>query len=890
MIDTKRRQAGGRAGLRDDEVRRSREKHGANILTKQKRKSFLRQFVSNLGDPVIKILLFALAIKLVMLFHDSDKLETAGIAIAVFLATLISTLSEYGSARAFERLSEESAKTVCRVRRNGTVCEIPLGDVVVGDIVLLGAGEMIPADGFLIDGELRSDQSAMTGESREVLKRPTDEYKNDPAALSALFRGCTVTSGSGEMEVRAVGDATFLGAISKEIQIEQRESPLRLRLSKLAGQISRLGYLAAVLVALAYLFNTFFMDSGMRMEVVRLKLGDVSYLFSELLHAFTLGLTVIVVAVPEGLPMMIAVVLSANIRRMVRDQVLVRKPMGIEAAGSMNLLFTDKTGTLTEGNMRVTSAILSSGEVTNVPNILKRGDALASLLAVSLRCGSGASVGRRGDGSLAALGGNATDRAILESVLSAPMPSGVEVISRLPFDSSRKYAAATLAGSRRMTVVIGAPDRILPRVRYAIDQNGGRVPFSHARVDREIQKATAQGGRVVAVALAEEGVRAEALASGLRQGLTLLCALCLTDPIRTTARGSVRELQGAGVHVVMITGDSRETASSIATQCGIICKGCDVILTGEELARLPDTRVLELLPRLAVVARALPTDKSRLVRLAQEAGLVVGMTGDGINDAPALRRADIGFAMGGGTQVAKDAGDIIILDNNLASIVRAVLYGRNIFKSIRKFITLQLTMNFYAVGVTVICPFLGVEAPVTVVQMLWINMIMDTLGGLAFAGEAPLPECMREKPKRRDEAILNRYMVNEIFICGGFTAALCILFLKHPFFVSLFRPATDGIYHLTAFFALFIFASVFNCFNARTDRLNLFAGLKKNPVFILIMGAILIIQLAFIYLGGAVLRTSPLTARELLATMSISLAVLPADFIRKLLFRGESRY
>jgi magnesium-transporting ATPase (P-type) len=270
-------------------------------------------------------------------------------------------------------------------------------------------------------------------------------------------------------------------------------------------------------------------------------------------------------------------------------------------------------------------------------------------------------------------------------------------------------------------------------------------------------------------------------------------------------------------------------------------------------------------------------------------GMVTGMTGDGINDAPALRRADIGFAMGSGTQVAKDAGDIIILDNNLASIVRAVLYGRNIFKSIRKFITLQLTMNFCAVGVTMICPFLGIDSPVTVVQMLWINMIMDTLGGLAFAGEPALPECMRERPKRRDEPILNRYMVNEIALLGGFTIGLYLFFLKSPTVTSLFRAADNNIYHLTAFFALFIFSSVFNCFNARTDRLKLFAGLKRNAVFLAIMGAILVIQIGFTYLGGNVLRTAPLTPRELTLTMLLSLSVFPAEIIRKALWRLRGR-
>ena len=343
----------------------------------------------------------------------------------------------------------------------------------------------------------------------------------------------------------------------------------------------------------------------------------------------------------------------------------------------------------------------------------------------------------------------------------------------------------------------------------------------------------------------------------------------------------------------MITGDNRETALHIATECGILRRERNRVLTADELALISDAELKEILPRLCVVARALPNDKSRLVRVAQELDLVVGMTGDGINDAPALKRADVGFAMGSGTQVAKDAGDIIILDNNLASIARAVLYGRTVFKSIRKFISLQLMMNLSAVGVSVICPFLGFEAPVTVVQMLWINIIMDTLGGLAFAGEAPLTSYMEEKPKRRDEPILCGYMINEILFGGGFTVALCIAFLKMPRITSLFRASSDNIYLLTGFFALFIFASVFNCFNARTDRLKLLSGITKNKGFILIMAAVLAVQILFVYLGGAVLRTSPLTLSELGITAALALLVFPAELVRKLawrLFFGKKGY
>ena len=872
-------------GLCEAEVIRSRREHGANVLSRKKGKSFLRQFISNLNDPIIRILLGALVINLLLIFRNADWVETVGIGIAVFLATLISTLSEYGSARAFERLSEEGASHTCRVRRAGEVREIPFSEVVVGDIVLLSAGEPIPADGWIVIGEIRTDQSAMTGESLEVRKIPSSNRATDPSAPSALFRGCTVTAGDGEMVIGAVGDRTALGEISREIQTEQRESPLKLRLAKLAHQISILGYVAAGMVAMAYLFNAFVLDSGGQLAVIQLKLHDMNYLFSQLLHAFTLSLTVIVVAVPEGLPMMIAVVLSANIKRMVRDRVLVRKPVGIEAAGSMNLLFTDKTGTLTEGRMRVSSILLPDGRTVQLPILMREGGTCAEWISLCFRFCNEATVGRDASGTRVALGGNATARALLESVISHPEPRDVCTVSRLPFTSERKYAAVTLGGRTRLTLLMGAAERLLPYTSDAVRDDGGTVGFSRTAIERRIRELTAQGGRVLVLAVSKENIAATSYVGGIRGSLSFLGAVCLSDPLRAEAGRSVAELHEAGIQVVMVTGDSRETAATIAQRSGILNRRFDVILTGEELSRLSDARVRELLPRLAVVARALPTDKSRLVRLSQEMGLVTGMTGDGINDAPALRRADVGFAMGSGTQVAKDAGDIIILDNNLASIVRAVLYGRGIFKNIRKFITLQLTMNFCAVGVTMICPFLGVDSPVTVVQMLWINIIMDTLGGLAFAGEPALPEYMKEPPKRRDEPILNRYMVNQIVLLGSFTVGLCLFFLKSPTVTSLFRESPNRICLLTAFFALFIFSSVFNCFNARTDRLKLFAGLRKNPIFLIIMTAILVIQIVFVYLGGEVLRTVPLTARELLVTMSLSLSVFPAEIIRRALWR-----
>lgn len=861
-------------GLTASEVEASRKKYGENRLTKKKRRSIFRQFIENLGDPVIRILLCALGVNLLFIFKRADWFETGGIAAAVFLATFISTLSEYGSEAAFAKLCEESSALVCRVRRAEGIVELQSSELVVGDILLISAGEGIPADGRIISGKLGVDQSSMTGESRAVDKLPAKPGDGSPSDPTMLFCGTTALTGECECEVTAVGDSTALGGISREIQTDTRPSPMKLRLTKLASVISRIGYAASGMVALAYLVNTFLIDSRFDPALITAKLTDLKFLAEHLMHALTLALTVIVVAVPEGLPMMIAVVLSANIRRMAKDNVLVRKPTGIEAAGSMNLLFTDKTGTLTEGKLSVSSMLTPDREFSSLPS-----GETGSAVILHSRANCAAVWGQN-----RLIGGNATDRAL--AMFAGRKSAAFDLIERLPFDSERKYSASVVkSGGKTLTLVKGAPELLLPHVKDYLAKDGSRLPFTHrALFEAELRERASDGARLLLLSEAQ-GNSVSKLKRGEIPELTLHCVLLIRDRLRKETKSSVAALRGAGIGVVMITGDSPETGAAIAAECGILSGERDLVLTGSELSRYSDMKLGELLPRLAVVARALPSDKSRLVRVAQAHELVVGMTGDGINDAPALRLADIGFSLGSGTEVAREAGDIIILDDNLASIAKAVLYGRNIFKSIRKFITLQLTMNFSAVGVSMICPFLGIDAPVTVVQMLWINIIMDTLGGLAFAGEAALPHIMKEPPKRRDEPILCGYMVNQILLLGGFTIALSIYFLKSPRITSLFRSAPDDIYLLTAFFALFIFAGVFNCFNARTDRLRLFSGISKNPAFIAIMTAVAVVQILFVYLGGAVLRTAPLTLRELSVSLAAAALVFPADFLRKLLWR-----
>ena len=864
-------------GLDEKEVAAARRQFGDNTLTRRGRQSLWRQFLSGFGDPIIKILLIALGVNVVFLFRTADWFETAGIAAAVFIATAVSTLSEYGSETAFRKLQEEAAGISCRIKRKDGVHLLPIEEAVVGDIILLQAGERIPADGILVSGRLMVDQAALTGEAAEVEKRPAaaESSVRDLLAAERLFRGTVVTDGNGVMQVERVGDGTFYGGLAQELQEETRESPLRLRLTHLAKVLSRIGYVAAVLVGIADLFHTFWIETGGSLQHMLPLLTDPQTLIAALLHAATLAITVVVVAVPEGLPMMITVVLSANMRRMLRDHVLVRRLFGIETAGNLNLLFTDKTGTLTQGRPSVFCAVTGDGKRHERRESLRGARGFWRWMELSCATNSDSVLA---DGR--PVGGNATDRALLQYVLPLTT-TPVAATKRVPFDSEKKYAAAALADGR--VLVKGAPEKLLPACTRFVDADGQLRPFTAKHtVETQLKDMTENAMRVIALIAVFDGNIAPPFADAV-----LVALVGISDPVRRTAARAVREMTTAEIQTVMITGDNRETAVAIAKAAGILPQAPpkDAVITASELSLLTDGELKRRLPSLRVVARALPSDKSRLVRVAQEAGAVVGMTGDGINDAPALKKADVGFAMGSGTEVAKEAGDIVILNDDYASIVRAVLYGRTIFKSIRKFLVFQLTMNLCAVGMSVIGPFIGIDTPVTVMQMLWVNLIMDTLAGLAYAGEPPLAEYMREPPKARSEPVLTRAMLLQIMWCGGFTIFLCFAFLKLPVFFGFFRPTAGETYFYSAFFALFIFCGIFNSFNARTERLCLFSHLAGNRAFLPIMLAAAGVQVLLIIYGGSLFRAAPLTLSEWRRVIALSLTVLPADLLRKLFFQ-----
>ena len=851
-------------GLTDEEILESRAKYGTNALVKLKRKGLIKRFFENLGDPIIKILMGALLLEVLFTFGNCNLIEIFGIVAAILIATTVSTVSEYSSERAFDRIEREAREQRVKVMRGGSAREIEVDELVVGDIVRLTRGDKIQADGRIIGGAVSVDQSALNGESAEVRKCPSSDTSGDLLAVNTLFRGSIVTEGEGIMLVEKVGVATFYGMVATDVQAESRVSPLKLRLSRLASQISKLGYIAAALVGVTYIFNALVADAGFVPWRILEGLRDTRFLLTTLLHALTLMITVVVVAVPEGLPMMITVVLSANMKRMIKDKILVKKLVGIETAGSLNILFTDKTGTLTTGKLSVDRIITPICSCKSIGNLKALGNVYKTLL-LSAKYNSDCT---ESCGSI--VGGNATDRAIAEYFLDERAPSAL-VKSRTPFSSELKYSSVTFDDGA--VIFKGAPEFILPRCAFAMRDNGDSYSSDLADVKSEYEKAISNGERVIAVAKGSVD----------SASLTFVALIVLKDKIRAGVREAVKRVLDAGIQVVMVTGDNKDTAVSIGEECGIFNKNAGhIALTSDEMASMSDDEIKEILPRLRVVSRALPKDKSRLVKISCDMDLVTGMTGDGINDAPSLKLADVGFAMGSGTDIAKSAGDIVILDDSFEAISKTVLYGRTIFKSIRKFITFQLIMNLAACGITLIGQYLGVDNPITIIQMLWVNIIMDTLGGLAFAGEPPLMRYMKEKPKRRDEPILSPATVGHILLNGAFTLGILIAFLSAPYFKSAYSNSAR---HLTAFYALFIFAGLMNCFSARSERFSIFSGIFKNRLFLSIMIFISVIQMLIVYYGGPLFRSTPLSLAELGIALALACSVLAFDTVRRIFAR-----
>ncbi len=874
-------------GLSDKEVLASRELYGSNTLSQKEKEGFGKKLLNAFwGDPINRILGAALLINVVFFFlGKTEWYESLGIAIAVVISTTISAWSEYSNEESFQKLQEDASRIKIKVYRNGQIEEILIDDIVQGDYILLQAGDKIPADGHLVDGQIDVDQSSLNGESKEAEKyvRP-DEYMQpeeiDFLNPHELYRGSVVCLGEGVMLVDVVGDNSVFGNIASEMQVEERESPLTVKLGDLGSKISKFGYLGSLAIAFSFLFKKIVLDNGFDINLIMGYFSNWQTPLNDFVTAIILAIIIIVVAVPEGLPMMVAMVLSLNMKKLLKDNILVRKLVGIETAGSLNILFSDKTGTITKGQLEAVTFI--DGNLNDYDSVDTLSDNMKDILTTSIKSNTNAVIVEN-DGKLEPLGGNATERALINFVIDEKVDTGIKTIKTVPFNSENKYSATQIGGLYNLTLVKGASERIVEKCSFFYDSEGNKLKLDDkSQLMNKVSELANRSIRVIALATSEEAL----LDENDFKDLTLVGLMGIRDDLRIESVEAIKMVKNAGVHVVMITGDNKQTATAIAKEAGIVTSSSDVILTSTELKELTDEKVKEILPNLKVISRALPMDKSRLVRISQELELVVGMTGDGVNDSPALKLADVGFAMGSGTEVAKEAGDIVILDDNFKSITKTILYGRTIFNNIRKFIVYQMAVNVGAIIIGFVGPFIGIEFPLSMTQMLWVNLVMDTLAALAFGGEPALDKYMEEAPKSRSENIVNKDMWSSIIINGVFVAVISAFYLKSSLIQDFFRVGPSNnpdIYYQTGFFTFFMFLNAFNIFNARTSTIHLLENIGQNKGFIKVVAFIFTVQVLMTYLGGNILRTAGLNLREWILIIGMSFLIIPVDMIRKVL-------
>ncbi len=877
-------------GLTDQEAEASRKKYGSNEIPDSEPTTFWDEFKETFGDPMIRILLAIAVLMILMFFFGYAEIyEPLGTIVAVLIVAFVSAKTGVASDTKYRELKDRTEKDHCKVYREGKITIIDVDDVVVGDKILLQSGDKIPADGVLVDGSLRVDNSALNGEAEECKKTAAedgfelaDEITGDTFVdAHSLFRGAVVFDGEGVLDVRKVGLKTMMGRMADEMQEDDVDSPLKVKLSKLAGQISVFGYVGATVIAILY-FAYFVMSAG---GVSAYFSAGAEQIIKDIVNAVSLAIVIIVCAVPEGLPLMISLVLMQNTSRMLDHNVLVRKAEGIETAGSLNILFSDKTGTITKGSLEVVEFFTADGQVIPVPE-LSGHPGVKNLLDLAI----GKNTQSMFDAQHKVIGGNATDQALMKFIGEDTFRTlegnkDYQITASQGFNSMNKFSQARIDSTGR-TYYKGAPERLLGKAGKYLDKDGNVQTIDKAVLDQKIDALAEKAMRVLAFGYSEK----ELEENTIHDDLVIIGLVAIRDDVRPEARDAIAEVRNAGIQVVMITGDRLETAVAIARDAGLLKDDSDRALTSAQLNEMSDDEVKKIIPQIRVIARALPTDKSRMVRLCQEMNLVVGMTGDGVNDSPALKRADVGFAMGSGTEAAKEAGEIVILDDNFRSIKDAIWYGRTIYHNILKFCKFQLVINVAAVVVSAIAPFFGVEEPLKVTHLLFVNLVMDGLGAIMLGNEPALEEYMLEKPRRRDESIISRKMATQIGIMGAWLTIISFVYLKMPFFAGLFDTQEQ---HLTGYFVLFIVSALFNGFNVRDDGFAIFKGLDENTGFMkvfciivlvqaLIVNAALVPGVVFTWIGN-MFSCVPFGITGWAAVVLLAVTMIPVDLVRKCL-------
>ena len=837
-------------GLTDQEVLQNRQKYGMNLLTPPKRPSIWKLYLEKFQDPVIKVLLVAAAFSLLISIIESEYAETIGIFFAIFLATGIGFYFEYDANKKFDLLNAVGEETPVMVIRNGKVHEIPKKDIVVGDVVILNTGDEIPADGVLLEAvSLQVNESSLTGEL--MVNKTTDEVHFDEEATypsNSVMRGTIVTDGHGVMCVERVGDATEIGKVARQAtEQSQEQTPLNLQLTKLANLIGKVGFTIATLTFVIFtakdlyvhLNNTTITDWHQWLEIARI-----------VLKYFMMAVTLIVVAVPEGLPMSVTLSLALNMRRMLKTNNLVRKMHACETMGAITVICTDKTGTLTQNLMQVYDAKLDESQ----KNLIAEGIATNSTAFLEEKEGEGKPSGV----------GNPTEVALLlwlneQGMDYISLRNQAKTVNQLTFSTERKYMATLVDSSvlnTRVLYVKGAPEIVM-----------GKCNLEESRVKQYNEQLLAyqnQAMRTLGVAykVIPENSSTDCAELVKEGGLTFMGIFAISDPIRPDVPDAVKKCQSAGIRVKIVTGDTPGTATEIARQIGLWTSEDTERnrITGVEFAALSDEEALERVVDLKVMSRARPMDKQRLVQLLQQKGEVVAVTGDGTNDAPTLNHAQVGLSMGTGTSVAKEASDITLLDDSFHSIATAVMWGRSLYKNIQRFIVFQLTINVVALLSVLLGAFLGTELPLTVTQMLWVNLIMDTFAAMALASIAPSMDVMNEKPRKRTDFIISPAMRNNIFGVGaGF---LIVLMGLLAFFKNM--PGGMDVHHLTVFFTIFVMLQFWNLFNASVFGTNhsIFKDAGHAMGMLGVALIILVGQFIIVTFGGKVFRTEPLPALE----------------------------
>ena len=855
-----------RIGLTDEQVKQSREQHGRNVLTPPQRTSLWKLYLDKYRDPIIQILLVAAFVSLILAFIEKNYMETIGIFVAVFLATTVGFYFERDAAKKFNLLTALSEEQPVKVRRNGKVMEIPRHDVVVGDVVLVEVGDEVPADGELIVcNDLQINESTLTGEP--VTEKSLEGGGDGAYPRNVILRSTMVMNGRGEFVVTAVGDATEIGKVAKK-STEQTsvETPLHMQLDKLAKMISKVGSVVSVAAFFIFLIHDILTNPAWGGK-------DYFYMAEIVLKYFMMAVTLIVMAVPEGLPMAITLSLALNMRRMLKSNNLVRKLHACETMGAVTVICTDKTGTLTQNKMQVSALELKQGD--------------EALLDTAIALNSTAELN---DGKPI---GNPTESALLlwldaQGKDYEELRRQVNVLKQLPFSTERKMMA-TLAevDGETYLFVKGAPeivmkkciieDRMLRQSAEELDEWQHKamrtLAFAYKKIEASIMRTSRTSTAEVVALLDANDLQLQAIAA-------------IADPIRPDVPAAVQECRHAGIEVKVVTGDTAATALEIGKQIGVFEDepeniGADgsltsldqQMITGEQWEALSDDEAYERAKDIRVMSRARPTDKQRLVAMLQKRGEVVAVTGDGTNDAPALHYAHVGLSLGSGTSVAKEASDMTLLDDSFKSIANAVMWGRSLYRNLQRFLFFQLVVNVAALLLVLGGSVIGTEMPLTVTQILWVNLIMDTFAALALASLPPSHEVMKEKPRKASDFIINKSIGFGILFCG-----IVFFLVMFALLVYCERRGKGGVdvHELTMFFTTFVMIQFWNLFNAKAlmSHHTAFRHFLKDRGMILVLVLVLVGQWIIVTFGGEMFRTTPLSLHEWLLIIGSTSVVL----------------